>query len=317
MKVLLTGGAGFIGSHTAQVLVAQGHQVRIFDDMSTGSLDNLRELEGRFELTRADLLDFAALLEAMRECDAVIHLAAVVSVSASIECARHAHEVNATGTLNVLEAARQSGICRVVLASSAAVYGHSPSLPLEEAMLPQALSPYAAQKWLGEIYARIYTDLHGMSPIALRYFNVFGPRQDPASPYSGVLSLFIGAMQAGRGVTIFGDGQQTRDFVHVHDVAAANVLALAAPKACGGQAINVGSGKASSILRAHETLSRHFPGAPAPRFQPPRLGDIKHSLANIDRARFLLGYRPGVSFEEGLAGTVGWAKKQSGVALTV
>ncbi|MDB5099024.1 MAG: UDP-glucose 4-epimerase [Cyanobacteria bacterium RYN_339] len=307
MHIFVTGGAGFIGSHTVDLLEAEGHQVRIFDDLSTGSLGNLAHHDN---VIWGDVLDAEALTAAMAGCDAVLHLAAVVSVPDSIVRPAHAHATNATGTLNVLEAARRNGIRRVVLASSAAVYGANQRLPLEEQEPPMPLSPYAVQKWENEAYARCYADLHGLRPICLRYFNVFGPRQDPASPYSGVLSRFLAAVATGAPVTINGDGAQSRDFVYVGDVARANVLALTAPFEVGGAVLNVGTGTAVTVLEAYEAIRALAGGGAEPTFGPERRGDVRHSLAAIGQAEALLGYKPRQAFGEGLARTLAWARER-------
>ncbi|HEY9720504.1 MAG TPA: SDR family NAD(P)-dependent oxidoreductase [Oscillatoriaceae cyanobacterium] len=307
MRVLLTGGAGFIGSHSAECLLAQGAQVVVYDNLSTGRLDNLQKLSGKLHFVHGDLRDYARLEQALRGCDAVLHLAAVVSVPESIAQPLFAHEINASGTLNVLEAARKLGVPRVVLASSAAVYGANAALPLREEAPPQPLSPYAAQKWLGESYASNYARLHGLSTIALRYFNVYGPRQDPASPYSGVLSRFIQATLAGAPVTIFGDGRQTRDFVYVEDVARANAAAVLA-KTTGATVLNVGTGQAVDLIAALDAIVAHSEKPPLPpTFGPPREGDIRHSLADVRRAEELLGFRARTAFSEGIARTIAWS----------
>lgn len=316
MRVLITGGAGFIGSHSAEALLERGAQVVIYDNLSTGRLENLQALSGRLRFVHGDLRDAARLESALAGCDAVLHLAAVVSVPESIAHPLLAHEINATGTLNVLEAARKLGVRRVVLASSAAVYGANAALPLQESASPQPLSPYAAQKWLGESYAKNYASLHGLATVALRYFNVYGPRQDPASPYSGVLSRFIAATLAGQAVTIFGDGRQTRDFVYVADVARANALAVlggAEP----GAVLNVGTGRAVDLLAAIAAIAPE--GAPAPRFGPPREGDIRHSLADVALCERVLGYRADTAFAEGIARTIAWASEptSSHVAVSI
>jgi nucleoside-diphosphate-sugar epimerase len=306
MRILITGGAGFIGSHTAELLLSQGLEVTIYDDFSTGKRGNV---PAGVQVVEGDVRDFSALAIAMRGCDAVLHLAAVVSVPMSIQRPHFAHEVNATGTLNVLEAARYLGIDRVVIASSAAVYGAARRLPLTEDHPAEPLSPYAAQKWLAEAYARTYAELHGMSPICLRYFNVFGPRQDPASPYSGVLSRFIGAALAGEQATIHGDGAQTRDFVYVLDVARANVRALLAPDPAPGLVFNVGTGRAIGVAEAHALIAR-LTGAPAAGRAPGRAGDVPASRADLTRARKLLGYEPRMAFEDGLEATLAWAQQR-------
>ncbi|MDB5100439.1 MAG: nucleoside-diphosphate-sugar epimerase [Cyanobacteria bacterium RYN_339] len=306
MRILITGGAGFIGSHTAELLLAQGLDVTIYDDLSTGKRANV---PAGATLVQGDVRDFSALAIAMRGCDAVLHLAAVVSVPMSIQRPHFAHEVNATGTLNALEAARYLGIDRVVIASSAAVYGASKQLPLAEALPPEPLSPYAAQKWLAEAYAATYAALHGMSPICLRYFNVYGPRQDPASPYSGVLSRFIGAALAREQSTLHGDGRQTRDFIYVGDVARANVRALLAPDPAPGLVFNVGTGRAVSVAEAYALIAR-LTGAPPAGRAPARAGDVPHSRADVGRARTLLGFAPCTSFEAGLEATLAWAQQR-------
>ncbi|HBN07679.1 MAG TPA: GDP-mannose 4,6-dehydratase [Cyanobacteria bacterium UBA8530] len=308
MRVLITGGAGFIGSHSAEVLRARGIELTVLDNLSTGHLDNLSSLGGRFRFLEGDVRDPEALNSAMEGCQAVLHLAALVSVPESIRSPLLAHAINATGTLNVLEAARAQGIKRVVLASSAAVYGENQNLPLGEGEAAQSLSPYAAQKYLGEVYASIYSHLQGMSPVCLRYFNVFGPRQDPASPYSGVLSLFIEALVQGKKATIFGDGGATRDFVYVEDVALANLLAILAPESSEPLIFNVGTGKRTSILQAFEAVREAAGVQATPAFAPPREGDIVHSCADIGRARASLGYHPRFSFSEGITRTVAWSQ---------
>lgn len=304
MRIFVTGGAGFIGSHTVETLLGNGLEVTVFDNLSSGSRENLPSETRFFE---GDVRDHEALLQGMEGCQAVLHLAALVSVPESIRFPQFAHAVNATGTLNVLEAAREHGIARVVMASSAAVYGENSDLPLREEAQLSSLSPYAAQKRLGEVYAGIYAQLHGMSPIALRYFNVYGPRQNPASPYSGVLSRFIRASVSGELVTVFGDGQQTRDFVYVKDVAQANMKALLA-EAKGSHILNVGTGLATPVLGAYEVIQRQVGASLHPDFAPPRAGDIRHSCASIEKARQLLGYDPVHSFEEGILHTVRWSQ---------
>ncbi|HEY9766099.1 MAG TPA: NAD-dependent epimerase/dehydratase family protein, partial [Chroococcales cyanobacterium] len=289
LRILITGGAGFIGSNTAEALVAHGLGLTVLDNLSSGTLDNLAALEGEFRFVEGDVRDSEALFDAMEGCGAVLHLAAMVSVPESILHPQLAHAINATGTLNVLEAARARGMKRVVLASSAAVYGDNENLPLLEEAALTPLSPYAAQKEMGEVYASIYARLHGMSPICLRYFNVFGERQDPASPYSGVLSRFIKAAVYGEPATVFGDGGATRDFVYVEDVAQANLLALLAPPSSENLIFNVGTGNRTSVAEAFEVI-REAAGVEArPFFAPPREGDIVHSCADIGRAKAFLG----------------------------
>jgi UDP-glucose 4-epimerase len=312
MKVFVTGGAGFIGSHTVERLLALGLDVTIYDDLSTGTLANVERLGGKAALVVGDILDAEALKVAMAGHDAAINLAAVVSVPLSLSEPDRAHAINATGALNVLEAARAHGIGRVVLASSAAVYGASQDLPLREEVSPAPLSPYAAQKWLNEAYARIYADVHGMRPVALRYFNVYGPRQDPASPYSGVLSRFIEAANGTGTATVNGDGEQTRDFVYVGDVARANCLALLAPEEVAGAVVNVGSGRATSIMEAWKTIARLAGrGGLLPNQGPERAGDVRHSLADVTRARELLRFEAETSLKDGLAATLAWLQAEA------
>ncbi|MBI6547021.1 MAG: NAD-dependent epimerase/dehydratase family protein [Cyanobacteria bacterium NC_groundwater_1444_Ag_S-0.65um_54_12] len=310
MRIFITGGAGFIGSHSAELLVRQGLDVTILDNLTTGSIANLRGIEGKIHFIEGDIRDFKTLLDAMRGCEAVLHLAAIVSVPKSILEPQLAHEVNATGALHVLEAARETGIKRVVLASSAAIYGDNADIPLKETAVLQSLSPYAAQKWLDEIYSGVYAHLHGISPISLRYFNVFGPKQHIFSPYSGVLSRFIAVAIRGQPMTIHGDGLQTRDFVYVDDVAQANLLALFAPDDCKDTCINIGTGQAISVLQASEAISRSANHKGLTLFAEARKGDIRHSQADISRARQLLGYAPQVMFETGIARTMTWAREQ-------
>ncbi|MFP5504235.1 MAG: NAD-dependent epimerase/dehydratase family protein [Candidatus Sericytochromatia bacterium] len=309
MRVLVTGGAGFIGSHTVECLVAEGHEVIVDDNLTNGALHNLAGLGSRIERVIGEILDFPALQRAMSGCDAVIHLAAIVSVGQSIADPLPAHAINATGTLNVFEAARRHGIRRVVYASSAAVYGASLALPLDETEPHSPLSPYAAQKGLAEIYASLYHQLHGLSPVGLRYFNVFGPRQNPASPYSGVLSRFMAALAGGGGVTVHGDGRQSRDFVYVKDVARANYLALHAPEIAGGEVVNIGTGRSTTLLEAYDALVGLLDAPPTPpRFEGARPGDIRHSQARTERARFLLGFRANSPFATALAETFAWVR---------
>lgn len=308
MYVLVTGGAGFIGSHTIERLLEANHRVVAFDNLSTGRPTNLASLDAR--LVEGDIRDFEALDEILSEgFDAILHLAAVVSVPVSVADPLGSHEVNARGTLNVLEAARRHGVRRVVYASSAAVYGNLVP-PLSEAMSLKPLSPYAAQKYENEIEAGIYSRLYGLETVGLRYFNVFGPRQDPKSPYSGVLSLFIDALKERRKPFIFGDGLQTRDFVYVGDVAQANQLALErklADEPESGWVFNVGTGAQTTVLEAYRTIAQCMDLAIEPQFGPPRDGDIRHSLASISKISQSFGYHPETTFPDGIRRTVDWA----------
>ncbi len=312
MRVLVTGGAGFIGSHSVEALLAEGHEPVVIDDLSTG---HARNLTPGVRLIRASILDARALAEAIAGCETVLHLAAIVSVPLSLERPLDCHAVNATGSLQVLEAAHRAGVRRVVQASSAAVYGEVEP-PIGEFAPLVPLSPYGLQKRMAEEYGRLYGLHHGLEVISLRYFNVYGPRQDPRSPYSGVLSRFADALARGEPTVIFGDGQQTRDFVFVGDVARANLLALTAPGSFAGEAFNLGAGRAISVLEAHaairaavarESDTARPGGAPAHlplRHEPARSGDIRHSLARVDAARERLGWQARVPFGEGISRTV-------------
>lgn len=305
-NVLITGGAGFIGSHIAEALVADGHQVRIFDNLSSGHLHNLDHLKDRVEFVRGDVRDRAATGAAMKGMTHCFHEAALVSVFESVEKPFDNHDINMTGTLNVLQAARDAGVRRVVFASSAAVYGNDPELPKRETMRPQPASPYAAGKITGEYYLAIFAQLYGVQTVSLRYFNVFGPRQDPKSMYSGVISKFTDDVKAGRAPTIFGDGQQTRDFVFVKDIVQANLKAMFGAKVGAGEACNVATGQTASLLDMVRVLGE-LTGRPiAPNFKDARKGDIQHSSADIAKARELLGYAPQYTLKSGLQALLQW-----------
>lgn len=311
MRIFLTGGAGFIGSHTASHLLAHGLDVRIFDDLSSGSLENLRRLEEREQFVRGDVLNADQLRRAMRGCDAVLHLAAVVPTQVPGDPAARTLAVNTTGTVNVLEAARAVGIRRVVLGSSAAVYGTAPDPASPDAAPWPANSPYARQKWLGEVYADTYARHHDLSPICLRYFHVYGPRQAPQSPYSGTLSRYIDATLAQRPLALSGGCPPARDYVYVQDVAIANRLALLASDDAAGGIIDIGSGRLVTDHEAYERIlaqiGEHVPGTPP----QPRRPDIRQpSTADLPRARALLGYAPRVELDEGLARTIAWARQR-------
>lgn len=299
MRTLVTGGAGFIGSHIVRRLLELGHAVRVLDDFSTGSRDNLAEVSSDVEITAGDVRDADALERVANGCEVIFHEAAIVSVPYSIEHPMESHAVNVVGTLNTLEVARRVGARRVVFASSAAVYGAEPTLPKVESMLPAPISPYGVEKLTCEHYLAAWAHLFGVETVALRYFNVFGPRQDPSSPYSGVISVFVDRLLAGRGVTFFGDGRQTRDFVYAGDVAEANVLAASA-RGVSGRVYNVACGRETSLLDL-ATMIGDAVGRPVVRtFEPARVGDIARSSADIGRARDELGYAPAVTVEEGL-----------------
>jgi UDP-glucose 4-epimerase len=300
---LVTGGAGFIGSHLAARLIAQGASVSVFDNLSSGTLDNLEAVRHRVSLIEGDLRDAEAVRHAVDGARVVFHQAAISSVPRSIDDPHTTLEVNITGTLNVLEAARAAGCQRVVFASSAAVYGDDPALPKTEAMAPRTLSPYAISKLAGEQLCSVFTRVHGLETVALRYFNVFGPRQDPSSPYSGVISRFLRALRSGQPPIIYGDGHQTRDFVYVGNVVEANLQAGHTPGVA-GRVFNVASGEAVTLNALLEVMAGLLGVEAQACHEPDRLGDIRHSLADIEEARKMLGYVVKVPLENGLRETV-------------
>jgi UDP-glucose 4-epimerase len=299
MKALVTGGAGFIGSHIAQRLVRDGHSVRILDNLSSGKRENLAAFAKDVEFIEADVRDAPQLEYYASGCDVVFHQAAVVSVPYSVEHPQETHDVNIQGTLNVLLAAKTRGVRRVVFACSAAVYGDDPQLPKRETMPMTPISPYGVEKGAGEMYMRAWSRLYGVETVSLRYFNVFGERQDPASPYSGVISVFASRVSKGEGVVIFGDGRQSRDFVYVSNVVDANLLAATRPGVC-GRAFNVGCGTQTTLLELLAAIAKIAGRDLAPAHQPARAGDIVASVADISLARRELGYEPTIGVEEGL-----------------
>lgn len=303
-KTLITGGCGFIGSHIAEALVAEGVPVRVLDNFSSGKLENLKGFDLTIEVVRGDICDPAVLRDAMKGVRHVFHEAALVSVAVSVEKPVDNDSINIRGTLNVLEAAREAKVKRIVLATSAAVYGNNPALPKQETMLPEPESPYALGKLAGEHYLKIYSSLFGLEAVSLRYFNVFGPRQDCKSMYSGVISRFADDIRQGRAPTIFGDGQQTRDFVFVKDVVQANLLAMKSAQVGKGEVFNVATGRQVSLLQLWETLKKITGCKLEPGFREARLGDIRHSMADIGKIRAKLGYEPRFSLEEGLRALV-------------
>jgi len=296
---LVTGGAGFIGSHLVEALLARGDAVRVLDNLSTGRLENLAAVQHQLEFIEGDIRDETVVAQAVRGVDTIFHLAALVSVPESMQKPRQAEEINALGTLKLLEAAQAAGVRCLVLSSTCAVYGDDPILPKTETMLPQLKSPYAVSKLAAEGYCRLFADSFGLEAVVLRYFNVFGPRQDPSSPYSGVISIFIDRLSQGRPVTIYGDGEQTRDFVFVADVVQANLLAAQKPEAV-GQIFNIGTGQATNINRLAQILQRSLNSSHPLQYGPARPGDVLHSYADASPARRVLGWQPQVSFEAGL-----------------
>jgi UDP-glucose 4-epimerase len=300
---LVTGGAGFIGSHLVEALVRRGGTVRVLDSFATGKAENLVAVADEIELMAGDVTDEAAVARAVAGCDVVFHQAALASVPRSVEAPLASHAACATSTLVVLHEARKAGVRRVVYAASSSAYGNQPQPHKRETDLPSPLSPYAAAKLAGEMYCEAFWHSYGFEAVALRYFNVFGPRQDPSGPYAAVIPLFIQALLAGRQPVIYGDGGQTRDFAFVENVVQANLMAAEANGA-GGKVFNVGCGTAISLLDLLRELNSILGTNVQPIFQPPRAGDVRDSLADISRARQVLGYEPKVSLAEGLRRTV-------------
>jgi len=299
MRALVTGGAGFIGSHLVERLLGKGYGVRVYDNFSSGKRDNLASFAGRVEIIEADVRDAPQLDFYAAGCDVIFHEAAIVSVPYSIEHPQETHDVNVQGTLNVLQAARRQNVKRVVFASSAAVYGQEPALPKHEAMRLEPVSPYGVEKAASEHYLAAWNELFGIETVALRYFNVFGPRQDPSSAYSGVISIFTARALAGKKPTIYGDGTQSRDFVYVANVVDANLLAAETP-GIGGRVFNVGAGTRTTLNDLCAAIGKITAREFAPIHEAARAGDIVHSLADISRARSELGYEPKVGVEDGL-----------------
>ena len=308
MRALVTGGAGFIGSHIAQHLVHAGHEVVVLDNLFTGSRANLAAIGKDVRFVEGDIRELATVESCAAGCDVIFHEAAIVSVPFSVERPQESHDVNIQGTLNVLQAARKAGTRRVVYASSAAIYGEEPTLPKTEAMRPEPISPYGVEKITGEHYLATWSKLFGVETVALRYFNVFGPRQDPKSPYSGVISIFVDRILAGRPITFFGDGSQVRDFVNVANVVDANILA-ATRAGVSGRAYNVACGKRTTLLELASLIEQAAGTTVERTFLDPRAGDIKESVADITRARTELGYEPAVAVAAGLKQLVDYVQK--------
>ena len=300
MKYLVTGGCGFIGSHIAEELVKQGYKVRILDNLSSGHEENIAHLGKNIEFIKADVRDTKALKKTVKGIEYIFHEAALVSVFDSIERPMDNNEINITGTLNVLMAARDEGVKRVLIASSAAVYGNDPQLPKTETMKPQPESPYAVAKIIDEYYLTVFSKVYGLETVNLRYFNVYGPRQDPGSMYSGVISKFVDVLNKGQIPVIFGDGRQTRDFVYVKDVARANILAMHSDKTGQGEVFNVATGQQVNLLHLLEILTRIFKVQAEPVLKDPRTGDIKHSVADISLIKQTLDFSPEYTLEQGL-----------------
>jgi nucleoside-diphosphate-sugar epimerase len=307
MRMVVTGGAGFIGSHIVEELLRRGAEVVVVDDFSTGKEANLAGMKGRLEVVRASICDLEALRSALRGAGSVIHLAARTSVPRSVADPIESNRVNVEGTLNVLVATHDAGARRVVVAASSSAYGETPTLPKVETMQPTPISPYGVSKLAGELYARVFGQCYGLENVSLRYFNVFGPRQDPGSPYSGVLSRFCAALLNGQPPTVYGDGEQSRDFTYVSNVVDATLRAAETP-GVSGMVFNVGTGGRFTLNHTLALLGR-ISGKPAQaKHDPPRSGDIRDSQADISLARKMLGYVPSVDLEEGLRRTWEWYK---------
>jgi nucleoside-diphosphate-sugar epimerase len=305
MRYLVTGGAGFIGSNTVDELVRRGHGVVVLDDLSSGKEDNLAEVRSKITFMKGSITDIEVVQKAMVQADYVIHLAARTSVPRSVKDPVDTNRINVDGTLNVLVAARDNKVKRVVFAASSSAYGDTPTLPKSEDMQPVPISPYGVSKYVGELYAQTFGRCYGLENVCLRYFNIFGPRQDPDSPYSGVLSRFSTAFLDSTPPVVFGDGEQTRDFTYVENAVQANILACEAPSAS-GRTFNIGTGHAVSLNQVLQMLQKASGKKLETKYEPAREGDIRDSLADIRLAKEVLDYEPTVLFEEGLERTYTW-----------
>jgi len=306
---LVTGGGGFIGSHLAAALLDRGARVRVIDDLSTGHRENLEEIGGPLDFIQASMTDETALARALEDVELVFHEAAIPSVPRSIENPRDTHRACVEATFSLLATAREKRVRRVVYAASSSAYGDQPTLPKREDMLPDPLSPYAVAKLVGEYYAQVFTRVYGLETVSLRYFNVFGPRQDPSSQYSGVISRFISALLSGKRPMIYGDGEQSRDFTYIANVVDANMRA-AETKTGIGEVINIANGERITLNQLlNELKSLTGKSEAQADYQPARSGDVRHSLADISRARELLGFEPRVDLRDGLELTIDWWKQ--------
>jgi nucleoside-diphosphate-sugar epimerase len=310
-KILVTGGAGFIGSNLTEALLERGHWVRVLDDFSTGKQQNLvfDKTYPSLEIVEGDIRDLPTCQKAVQGMEYVFHQGALPSVQRSVEDPEGSNAVNVGGTLNVLLAARDHGVKRVMYAASSSVYGDTPTLPKHEEMPPNPLSPYALQKHVGEHYCRLFYQLYGLETISLRYFNIFGPKQDPNSLYSAVIPKFIDALLEGRPPIIFGDGEQSRDFTYIENVVQANLLAMSAEQ-LHGEAVNIACGQRISLNQLLNVLKEILGSKQDPIYQEPRKGDVKHSLADIRKAKEMIHYEPKVGIETGLKKTVDFFKNQ-------
>jgi nucleoside-diphosphate-sugar epimerase len=311
--VLVTGGGGFIGSHTVEALLRTGrYEVRVLDNFATGHRANLEHLVDDLHLVEGDVRDMETVEESVAGVDSIVHLAALPSVPRSVKAPITSNDVNAGGTLKLLSAAHRAGVGRVILASSSSVYGANTALPKREDMLPAPVSPYAASKLAAEQYVGVFARTYGMRTLSIRYFNVFGPRQDPASQYSGVVARFMTSALRGESCTVFGDGSQSRDFTYVDNVVTANLAALDA-ESLHGQPVNVACGVASTVNDLLEAISAALGASVVTEFAPRRTADVQHSLADCSLARALLGYEPSVAFQEGVSRTLAWYRESRGM----
>ncbi len=308
---LVTGGAGFIGSHITEALVARGDKVRVIDNLSTGHLSNLKAFADRIEFIEGDIVDSTLVAKAVKDVDCIFHNAALASVPRSVERPMDTNAACVTGTVNILDQARRAGVRRLVYAGSSSAYGDQPTSSKRETDLPAPLSPYATAKLAGEHYCRAFTSTYGFETVSIRYFNVFGPRQDPNSQYSAVIPLFITALLAGRQPTIYGDGGQSRDFTYIANVVHGNLLAADA-KNVAGRVFNVANGRSTTLLELLNALQALLGTKITPIHQPPRVGDVRESLADITQARQALGYESQVTFEEGLKRSIEYYRAIAG-----
>ena len=307
----VTGGAGFIGSHITRALVQRGDQVRVLDNLCTGNLENLADIRDQIEVIEGTVTDTEVVSRALNGVECVFHQAALASVPLSVERPFDSHQAIATGTLTVLDQARKANVRRVIHAASSSCYGNRPEPVMTEELATSPLSPYAAAKLAGEAYCSAFFHTYGLETVNLRYFNVFGPAQDPNSPYSAVIPLFVAAMLSGHAPTVFGDGTQSRDFTYVDNVVHGNLLA-AEVEGVGGQTMNLSTGESISLLTLIDSLNRHLGTDFEPQFEPARVGDVKVSVADISRAEQLLGYRPIVDFESGIERTIAYYRDSLG-----
>lgn len=308
-RVLVTGGCGFIGSHLVDALLDEGHEVMIVDNLATGKLENIEHVLNEVDFHEEDMRDLDMLRKLMESVDYVYHEASLGSVPRSVADPLTTNNVNVTGTLNVLIAAREAGVKRVIFASSSSVYGDTPALPKIETMRPMPMSPYAVSKLSGETYMQAFYHSYGLETVSLRYFNVFGPRQDPNSQYAAVIPLFVSALLKGETPVIYGDGVQSRDFTHVQNVVHANLLAMKT-EATHGEAVNIACGEATTINELLASLCKQYGTKTQPIYDKSRPGDVKHSLADFSAANKLLGYSPVVTFSEGIRLTLDWYIKK-------